>query len=270
MGSLKMPGLLRQFLFLALFAVPLLLAGGAVGAEPPVPSVRIVQNHPTLFGQLAGGEAVFVRLAYTSEMPLRFRIEGYAEGQRVAESQSNPAPIYPAGEGEALAWMAYQPPAAIDELKVIILDIRRQPLAVKVARVRLRWEKEASAAGPKQPDWLTRLNSEQQALAALPEPMLDDVPEDLIPREWVLPLAWALVLAYLVLQVPMAIWFTGRWRWAARGPLIATVPLFLYTIGALSAGSNLWPLALLFLTPFVLVYLVVLLAVRLLVLRAAA
>ena len=265
-----MPGLLRHLLSLALFAVLPLLAGGAAGAEPPAPSVRIVQSHPTLFGQLAGGEAVFVRLAYTSETPLRFRVEGYAGGERVTASQSNPAPIYPAGEGEALVWMAYQPPAAIDELKVIILDIRWQPLAVKVARASLRWEKNAPAIGQKQPGWLARLNGEQQALAALPEPILGDIPEDLIPSEWVLPLAWGVVLAYLVLQVPMAIWFTGNWRWAARGPLIVTVPLFLYTIGALSAGSSLWPLALLLLAPFVLVYLVVLLAVHLLVPRAAA
>ncbi len=264
-----MSGLARHVLSLALFVVLPMLAGSAAGAEPPVPSVRIVQSHPTLFGQLAGGEAVYVRLAYTSETPLRFRIEGYAEGERVTASQSNPAPIYPAGEGEALVWMVYAPPAAIDELKVVMLDIRWQPLAVKVARASLRWEKDVPATGPKQPEWLSRLNGEQQALAALPEPVLDDVPEGLIPDEWVLPLAWGGVLAYLVLQVPMAIWFTGSWRWAARGPLIVTVPLFLYTIGALSAGSSLWPLALLLLAPFVLVYLVVLLAVRLLMLRAA-
>ncbi|MHA1601066.1 MAG: hypothetical protein ACTSW2_09580, partial [Alphaproteobacteria bacterium] len=206
---------------------------------------------------------------YSSDYPVRFRIEGYAEGKRVTESRSNPAPLYPAGEGEALAWMAFDPPAAIDELKIVVLDDRRQPLAVKVVRARLRWEKEVPATGAAQPDWVRRLSREQQALAAVPELDLEDAVEELIPREWLLPLAWVLVLAYIVLQAPMAIWFAGKWRLAARLPLIVTVPLFLYTIGAFSAGSELWPLALLMLAPFVLVYLIGLLSVRLLALRVA-
>ncbi len=263
-------GLLRRLLSRALLALPpLLLMAGAGGAEPPGPSVQIVQNHPTLFGRLADGEAVFVRLAYSSEAPLRFRIEGYAEGTRLKESRSNPAPIYPAGEGEAVVWMAYEPPAAIDELKIIVLDDRGRTMAVKSARARLRWETGAPSSGPKQPDWVARLSREQQDLATRRDLGAADTAGTRFPDRWILPVAWASVLAYLLLQVPMAIWFTGKWRSAARAPLIGTVPLFLYTIGALSAGSSLWPLALLMLAPLVLVYLLGLLTVRFLVLRAA-
>ena len=141
---------------------------------------------------------------------------------------------------------------------------------IKIAQAGLRWEEEAPAAEPAQPDWVDRLKDELQILAAMPEPEPEDAPKDFFPREWVLPLAWAFVLAYVVLQVPMAIWLTGKWRLAARVPLLATVPFFLYAIGAYSAGSSLWPLALLLLSPFVLVYLVGLLAACFFAQRMAA
>ncbi len=266
-----MPGLLRRLLPIALAVVPLLSAAGSAGAgEHAVPSVRIMQSHPTLFGQLAGDQAVFVRFAYSSETTVRFRIEGYGKGEKVTETRSNPTPRYPAGEGEALVWVAFDPPAVIDELRITLLDDRWQPLAVKIVQAGLRWEAEAPAGGPEQPEWVDRLNEAQQVLAALPEPEPADAPKDLIPRDWVLPLAWAVVLAYVLLQVPMAIWLTGKWRLAARVPLLATVPFFLYAIGALSAGSTLWSLALLLAAPFVLVYLVGLLAARLFAHRMAA
>jgi hypothetical protein len=267
---MNMPGFLRRLLPLALFALPLLPMSGTVGAEAPAPSVQIVQNHPTLFGQLGHGDAVFLRLSYSSETPLRFRLEGYAEGKRVTESRSNPAPIYPAGQGEALVWMAYESPAAIDEVKIIVLDVRWQALAVKVARARLRWENGGATSNPTQPEWLIRLNQEQQAMASKPEPKTGDETESWFTTDMVVTLAWAAVIAYLVLQAPMAIWFAGKWRWAARAPLIATVPVLLYSIGALAAGSALWPLALLMLSPFALVYLVGLLAARLLAYKLAA
>jgi hypothetical protein len=143
-------------------------------------------------------------------------------------------------------------------------------LAVKIARVRLRWAAEAPAAGLARPDWVKRLEAELQVLAAVPEPVPEDVSTGFFPREWILPLAWAVVLAYVVLQVPMALWLTGKWRLAARVPLFATVPFFLYAIGAFSAGSTLWPLALLSLAPFVLIYLVGLLAAHFFAHRMAA
>ena len=271
MGSLNMFGFLRRLVLFALAIGPLLAAaGGAGGGEYSVPSVRIMQSHPALFGQLAGDQTVFVRLAYKSDTTVRFQIEGYAKGEKVTETRSNPKPRYPAGEGEALVWMAFDPPAVIDELKITILDDRWQPLAVKIVQAGLRWENEAPATGAARPAWVARLDNAQQILAAVPEPKPADAPKDLIPREWILPLAWAFVAAYVVLQVPMALWLTGKWRLAARVPLLATVPFFLYAIGAFSAGSNLWSLVLLLAAPFVLVYLVGLLAVRFFAFRMAA
>jgi len=59
---------------------------------------------------------------------------------------------------------------------------------------------------------------------------------------------WALP-AYLLLQ-GWTIWrMEGRWRLAAAAPLIIALPLAGHAIFALSAGSNLWPLLLIFFAP---------------------
>ena len=105
-----MLGFFRRLLPIALAAVLPLSSVGAGAGEHTVPSVRIMQSHPALFGQLSGDQAIFVRLAYSSETPVRFRIEGYAEGEKVTQARSNPTPRYPAGEGEALVWMAFDAP----------------------------------------------------------------------------------------------------------------------------------------------------------------
>jgi hypothetical protein len=201
-----MSRLIHRLLVLALFAfLPLLSMGGAGSADTPVPSVTAVQSYPTLFGQLAGGAAVNVRLTYRSETPLRIRMEGYAAGKRVMESRSNPAPLYPAGTGDALVWLAYETPSVIDELKIIILDEHWQPLDVKIVKARLRWENGRSSSGTKAPDWLGRLNWEQQYLAARQVQQATDEANGLIPFEWVFSAAWLSVVGCIVLQVPMAI-----------------------------------------------------------------
>ena len=71
--------------------------------------------------------------------------------------------------------------------------------------------------------------------------------------------------AYLVLQVAALATLSGNWRRAAWVPVFAMVPLVGYTILALIAQSNLWPLLLILLTPFALLYLVILFAVRIIV-----
>jgi hypothetical protein len=61
---------------------------------------------------------------------------------------------------------------------------------------------------------------------------------------------------YFILQIYLFLRSRGRWRTAVALPLVGTVPLIAYTLYALMAGSNLWPLMLLFSMPFAFVYLV--------------
>jgi hypothetical protein len=50
--------------------------------------------------------------------------------------------------------------------------------------------------------------------------------------------------------------YHGIWRKAALVPLLTMVPLFAYTVYALIAGSNLWPLIMLFITPVLSLHLI--------------
>lgn len=54
------------------------------------------------------------------------------------------------------------------------------------------------------------------------------------------------VPAYFVVQPAMLWRWPGRWRVAALAPLVLTVPAFCFSLYALSRGSNLWPLTLIF------------------------
>jgi hypothetical protein len=51
---------------------------------------------------------------------------------------------------------------------------------------------------------------------------------------------------YSILQAWFGYAWAGRWRSAALVPLIALVPALIYSLVALSRGSNLWPLVVIF------------------------
>lgn len=72
----------------------------------------------------------------------------------------------------------------------------------------------------------------------------------------------AAVPIYFLLQAWLAYAWAGRWRIAALAPLIAIAPAVAWSLHALSDGSNLWPITVILLAPFCLVYLLILCAVR--------
>ena len=56
----------------------------------------------------------------------------------------------------------------------------------------------------------------------------------------------ASVPAYFVIQPMSLAQWSGGWRKAALMPLLLTVPAALFSFYALSHGSNLWPITLIF------------------------
>ena len=70
------------------------------------------------------------------------------------------------------------------------------------------------------------------------------------------------VPAYIVLQPWAALRLTGRWRLAALVPLLAAIPTVLWSLYALSDGSNLWPLTFVLFAPFGTIYLLAILLLR--------
>jgi hypothetical protein len=69
------------------------------------------------------------------------------------------------------------------------------------------------------------------------------------------------VPAYFVLQPWAAMRLKRGWRITGLAPLLFAIPAVLWSIYALSQGSNLWPLVLIFFTPLGTRYLVILLLI---------
>ena len=171
----------------------------------------------------------------------------------------NVAPLYPAGEGEAIVWIAYHQPGAIDEIVINAMDAAWKPIAATSIPVQIGW---STGIPRRQPaEWVGRLNQVQQEMArrAMEQVGQDNGSTDTL-LFMLLPLG---LLGNFALQRPMR--FNGGWRLAALVQLVAAVPLMLHALLALAAGSNLWPLLLIRSLPVATLYLAVLAGVRRLV-----
>lgn len=232
---------------LTLFTLWPFVAAGAV------PEVRILETDPGAGASLYRGDALYVRIGYRSEVPLRFSLRGFAGGTALEQVRTNPSPAYPEGAGEAIAWIERIHPGYMDELEIRVTGADWQPLQAFTVPLTLFWERETRPAGRVKAGWVDPLNAEQQAMARAPR---DATPEtgfgvwDLL----ILLMGWS-VPGYFILQVYMGRCYRGGWRKAALAPLLGMVPLLAYTLIALVMGSNLWPLMLLFLAPVAFLYL---------------
>jgi len=70
------------------------------------------------------------------------------------------------------------------------------------------------------------------------------------------------VPAYFVLQPWALLHFERRWRLAAAAPLALAAPAALFSLYALSQGSNLWPIVFIFFAPLGTAYLLILSGLR--------
>ena len=239
--------------------VLLILGPASAPAQQPPVEFRVAESDPGFTGRIGLRTTLFVRLSYKSDRPVRFQAEGRAAGQKVAAAASyNVAPPYPAGEGEALVWIAFGQPATINELRIKSFDERWQPLTTIDVPVQLEWS--GSAQIRRRPEWAERLNRAQQESVRVQAQKADE------GYEWIggliIGLGGVSILGYLVLQAFLPWQFSGGWRIATLIPLLATIPLFGHAIYALNAGSNLWPIGLIFLIPVAFLYMVILLVVH--------
>jgi hypothetical protein len=85
---------------------------------------------------------------------------------------------------------------------------------------------------------------------------------------WLIMFAGWSVPGYFILQAILWRRWEGGWRRAALLPLVVAAPITAYTVFALLAGSNLWPLVMLFTLPFAFLYLLALVIARRVVVRA--
>jgi hypothetical protein len=132
-------------------------------------SVQLLELDPPSGTTLSPGDLVYARLTYQSDIPLRFRLVGMVDG-----AQPEPVPtefpiLYPAGNGNAVTWVAYHDGMGINELRVIVMDENLDTIySIPVVPLEMRWS--ADVKHRREPAEWTRLppNSQPESIAATP------------------------------------------------------------------------------------------------------
>ncbi len=233
--------------------VPLLvlaaLSGFLPAQTPPVVKITAISPEPA--DRLKAGQSLSIRIAYESDQPLRFRARGYFQGTLHEREGFNPSPAYPAGKGEAIAWLFAQAGARIDEVRVQVSDAKWTKIAEVLASVQAEWH----AGLPAAPDapWVKELNDatarhyEQNRRDAPPPGVRENIMTGL--SMVLVPLAFFSVPSYPVLQLIALIMLRGPMRLLSALPLSFMLPIYAYCLYALSQDSNLWPLFAIFASP---------------------
>jgi hypothetical protein len=236
--------------------------GTASGREAA--TFQLVNSDPALASTLGKGEWLCLKLAYRSDRPIRFRVEGYKAGQRVDDGafHSSTQPHAAAVAGEALAWVAYREPAAIDEIRAMAWDALWRPLGTISKPVNVAWHEGPGVAS--RAPWVERMVQAQQE-AATRRAGAPGALSQLIGL-----MVFLSVPAYFVLQAGTPFRFSGGWRSAAFVPLLAFVPGSLYGFAAAAHGSSIWAMLVIYFAPAASLYLVALLALHALASRPPA
>jgi hypothetical protein len=233
-------------------------AAGVMAAASP--TIELVASDPSSGGTLRVVEPLYVQIRYSSDTPVRFQARGYRHGKEITEGERmNPAPVYPAGTGEAIAWVAYAGAEHVDEVRVIVSDSSWHELAQMTMPIDVAWSEDLPATRDREA-WATELNAAQQRMTSA---AMNASSEHAGPLWSFLPvLLFASFPGYIWLQVRTWRRWTGGWRIASRLVLGLMVPVLAYTLFALAMGSNLWPLVLIFTMPIAFAYLAALVTAR--------
>jgi len=220
-------------------------------------TLRAIETDPPAGAVLAEREPLFVRLAYTSDGPARFDVEGWLDGRAMPGAATSIQPEYPAGDGETLVWLAYSEPTRVDELRVRMYDAERRVVAEATVPVDAEWRRGTADPRRVRAEWVGPLNERQQQLgsAARARAAADagDAGDGAVDA--LLGIMMLSLVGYPLLQFHVYRTWRGRWRIAGLLPLVGAAPVLVITALALAAGSNLWPLLLLFTFPVGLLYL---------------
>ena len=242
-----------------LFAAMLLWSAHAAAQAP---SVSLAASDPPLSERLGAYQALYLRFTYKSDRPIQIEAQGLHQNQRLP-AMSGGIAASPAGEGDAMTWIAFKAGTEIDELKIIVRDDKWRELSSFRVPAQVRWETGVHRPDSARADWVSRLQHERDARK---RQQLDAS----AGYDWIGFIIFASVPLYFIVQAWLAIAWDGRWRIAALVPVAVMAPAVAWSLVALSQGSNLWPIWVILLAPFALAYLGLLRTTRKLVAFARA
>jgi hypothetical protein len=195
------------------------------------------------------GQAFYLRLHYSSTQSLSFQVIGLKNGVvNKNDISMNRAALYPAGLGEAIAWIAYTNNADIDGVMVIATDFKGNLLETTRLPIGLRWQGIVPVV-PQLASWVQVL-SQQQLRMATNSPQPQSLGTVLFTQ-----LFFLFIPIYIFFQLNFLCAWSGQWRRKAALPLFITIPVLIFTWTALIANSKWWLLMLGIISPLALLYL---------------
>jgi hypothetical protein len=240
------------------FATLLLVMASPVfwaAAEPAAGKVtlRIVAQDPADGSVLGAGDRLYLHIGYESSVPVRFQAEALRQGILQEEAFINSAPPYDAGNGEALAWLGFAIPVRIDAIRVTAYDLEWKPLAVLNVPAVLTWDSE-TADPPREPAaWVVPLQKHHRHVF---DTALDPLPRKPDPFfDIFLIVSIISIPFYVLVQIRMLVHCRDGWRKYAAVPLLAILPLCLYSLIGLGMETSYWIIFLTRFFPVALVYL---------------
>lgn len=249
MTRLKTPLSVISFLLICLFAS----WSFALPAENV--QVSLVALDPHVSSTLGSNELLYVRVDYTSDIPLRFQAIAMRDGMPLEVGATrNPAYLHAPGSSEALTWVGYTNPTHIDAVAVIVSDEEWRELHRVTKEADVTW-REGPSENPREPaEWVESLiKSEKRKMDFVydPEPQKHGALYDILFF-----LTIVSIPAYVLLQLHMLWHYRYRWRELAFIPLFPYLIVAFYAIVGLEIETALQVTFLFRYTPLALFYLV--------------
>ena len=220
-----------------------------LATDPPSPAI------------LGKWDKFYVRVSYTTDRRIFVRAHAFFAGKSVPGMSSGAMPN-DAGSGETFYWIAFTDARKVDSIVVTAEDGGGRTIFSKITLpMDLTWTGESSSTPQTRADWAERMQADQnRRVEAQSQAYADRRPsftEDLV----FFAAAWS-VPGYFAMQVWLLWRLKGAWRIAVSIPLVPMFGVLVYTVLAAAAGSNLFPIVLLFTAPLAFLYLVAILLLK--------
>ena len=198
--------------------------------------------------EIAPKGAWYLRLRYSTDAPVRIWVRPYFEGEEVPTATHGSS--LHEGSGETSGWFRLDRPwQRVDEVRISVGDGSRHSREVLRHRVHIVADPDAAAAGP-EPAWIeeNRERNRERDRVDRQRPQDDGgLLSSLLASAFVMAIP---VVGILGVVLPVLAWrrWSGGWRLAAALPLVAFGLMVLVIIVGVAldpTSHNLWPLTLL-------------------------
>ncbi|HJT21939.1 MAG TPA: hypothetical protein VJ746_15785 [Nitrospira sp.] len=221
--------------------------------------IHVIETDPASPSTLGHWEQFHLHLGYETDRNIRIYVDAFT-GNTPVPSINGGSPLYEPGRGEAHVWVAHTQPVRVDKLVVRAEDRGTRVAQIDIP-VELTWTGIKQPATRQPAAWVERFRAENVRRQRAEYVAYMNRPVPWWEHALFFAMAWA-GPGYVILQIALLRRYHGRWRRAAAVPVVPMIGVLMYTVYAFQAGSNVFPLVMIFVSPFALLYLLGLIAIH--------